>query len=771
MMTQEEFMDVVALGRQGWTITDIAAAVGRHPDTVAKWLKAGGPPARRQVAKTVIDQRWARRIEELLARNRNLLATSIFRLLVAEGFPASYPTLVRHLGSVRGPRRGRTTSVTVPIQTLPGEEAQADWSDCGDWGERFGLGPLHCFGAIVCWSRHRFWWVASSVDRAYSLEGLVRFFEDAGGVPGRVRIDKMARWSRAPIPGWCCTRRRGSSPPPTGSAWPAAGLGTPPARARSSGPSANSRKPSWRSWCSTPWLDRRTERSCRPLAGHGVHPRPHRVTGQPPADRLDREQPLLGPLPGGRYDTARREPRRVGRVPLIEVDGARYSVPPELAGQLVELRLPVAATTLEIRCGGQVIARHTLAGAGQTVWDPAPRAAVERLAVGRHRPARHLRVVADPPAGTAELELGPGDDQVATPDLAVRYDLDRNERPGPPRPRAACTSSSKTTSAPSGPPEPPRSCPACWTEPAPTAHHAQFLAELVAAEAAATRNRRMAARLRFAHFPTRRTLAEFDFDFQPSVDRKLIADLGALRFVAEGRPILLLGQPGCGKSHPAIALATLAVEAGYRGYFTSAADLVATISGAYTDGTFPTKIRTYTGPRVLVIDDLGLTPMDRAPGNAFFQVVNRRYDNGSTTIVTTNQGLPAWGELFGDPVVAAAILDRLLHRAVVINIKGPSWRLREHQGLVDRTREGWALGSDPRSQALNSPNFVDQKCRSSVIAHRRRRQLLPVTRVSESLAGPAAPPMPLLAPGLGERPQGPGTSQDLLRWRPRRPAW
>ena len=218
--------------------------------------------------------------------------------------------------------------------------------------------------------------------------------------------------------------------------------------------------------------------------------------------------------------------------------------------------------------------------------------------------------------------------------------------------------------------------------------HTAFLAELLAEEAAATRNRRMAARLRFAHFPARRTLSEFDFDFQPSVDPKLLQDLASLRFVAEGRPILLLGQPGCGKSHLAIALATLAVEVGYRGYFTSAADLVATITAAYADGSFAHKIRTYTGPSVLVIDDVGLTPMDRAAGNALFQVVNRRYDNGSSTLVTTNRGLPAWGELFGDPVVAAAILDRLLHRAVVINIKGPSWRLREHQGLVDRTREG-----------------------------------------------------------------------------------
>jgi DNA replication protein DnaC len=146
------------------------------------------------------------------------------------------------------------------------------------------------------------------------------------------------------------------------------------------------------------------------------------------------------------------------------------------------------------------------------------------------------------------------------------------------------------------------------------------------------------------------------------------------------------------------------VEAGWRGYFTSAADLCATITSAYADGTFQAKIRTYTGPSVLVIDDVGLTPLDRAAGNAFFQVVNRRYEHGSSTIVTTNRGLPAWAELFGDAVVAAAILDRLLHRAVVINIKGPSWRLREHQALVTGIREGVGArhqpGLEPRAQHL-----------------------------------------------------------------------
>jgi len=197
--------------------------------------------------------------------------------------------------------------------------------------------------------------------------------------------------------------------------------------------------------------------------------------------------------------------------------------------------------------------------------------------------------------------------------------------------------------------------------------HVEFLARLIAEQADATRNRRLTARLRYARFPFRKTIDEFDFAFQPTVDRKLVDDLASLRFMDTGRPILFLGQPGCGKTHLAVAIAIIAQ--------------------ANREGTLASKLKTYTAPSVLVIDDVGLLPMDRAAASAFYQVVNQRYEKQHSTIVTTNRGLPDWGEIFGDTVVAAAILDRLMHNAVVFNIKGPSWRLREHQALTTATTD------------------------------------------------------------------------------------
>ena len=216
--------------------------------------------------------------------------------------------------------------------------------------------------------------------------------------------------------------------------------------------------------------------------------------------------------------------------------------------------------------------------------------------------------------------------------------------------------------------------------------HVEYLGKVVAEQAAATQNRRLAARLRYARLPFRRTITDFDFSFQPSIDRKLVDDLATLRFIEERRPVVFLGQPGCGKTHLAVALATLAVEAGYRGYFTTGAEMVRQLLSAQREGNFIHKLRTYTAPTVLVVDDVGLLPVGSEGAGVFFNVINARYENGHPTLATTNRGLPAWGEVFGDAVVASAILDRLMHRAVVFNIKGPSWRMREHQALAEAVK-------------------------------------------------------------------------------------
>jgi DNA replication protein DnaC len=216
--------------------------------------------------------------------------------------------------------------------------------------------------------------------------------------------------------------------------------------------------------------------------------------------------------------------------------------------------------------------------------------------------------------------------------------------------------------------------------------HVEYLAAVMAEQVAATTNRRLAARLRYARFPYRRTVSDFDFSFQPSVDAKLVADLASLRFIAENRPVLFLGQPGCGKTHLAVALAIAAVEAGYRGYFSTADDMAHALVAARRDGTFAARLRNYTAPTVFVLDDLGLLPVPPGGAAEIFHVINTRYERGHPTIVTTNRGLPEWGKVFGDAVVAGAILDRLMHRAIVFNIKGPSWRMREHHALETASR-------------------------------------------------------------------------------------
>ncbi|MEB1809676.1 MULTISPECIES: IS21-like element helper ATPase IstB [Exiguobacterium] len=206
--------------------------------------------------------------------------------------------------------------------------------------------------------------------------------------------------------------------------------------------------------------------------------------------------------------------------------------------------------------------------------------------------------------------------------------------------------------------------------------YSDFLNSILMTEIEHRESTELSKRIKRARLPYFKTLEDFDFAFQPSINEKRVREVMTCRFIDNGFNVLLLGPPGVGKTHLAISIAAEAVTKGYRTSFITANDFVEECQKAEKSGLLPRIIKRYCRSELLILDEIGYFPFDPISANALFQIISKRYERGSI-ILTSNKSYIEWGKIFGDEVLATAILDRLLHHATTFNIRGDSYRMRE----------------------------------------------------------------------------------------------
>ena len=229
----------------------------------------------------------------------------------------------------------------------------------------------------------------------------------------------------------------------------------------------------------------------------------------------------------------------------------------------------------------------------------------------------------------------------------------------------------------------------------------EAIESLLGIQVTATEQRQITSRLHFANLPAPWTIDDYDFAAQPGVDEKLIRELATLRFLDDAANLLFIGPPGVGKTMLSICLARLAAEYGHKAYFTTCEELIRRLKRATAEHRLATGLRFFTHPRLLVLDEFGYRRLDEDGRSLLFEVVNARYLKGSI-ITTCHVGINGWAERLGDPMLAAALIDRLLHRGVIVGIDGPSYRMRSHQARANALRTAVNAGKPSRTSGAGA---------------------------------------------------------------------
>jgi DNA replication protein DnaC len=215
--------------------------------------------------------------------------------------------------------------------------------------------------------------------------------------------------------------------------------------------------------------------------------------------------------------------------------------------------------------------------------------------------------------------------------------------------------------------------------------YTHFLGYLLDGELDERRRRSVELSLQFAKFPYRKRLEDFDYDAQPSIDRRMVEELATARFCAEGRNVVMLGPPGVGKTHLAIALGVRVCELGQRVYFTTAIELARRLAKAQREHRLHREVKNLVRPSLLIVDEVGYLTLDGTQASLVFQVIAERYERQQAIVLTSNKAFADWAQVFaGDAIMASAALDRLLHRATVLNIRGDSYRMRARHHAGER---------------------------------------------------------------------------------------